>query len=226
MDPRSFDHLARLIGSGRSRRQLLKTLSGGALGAAMAGMGLRASAAASKRSVGNACRVNADCASDLCVSESRTRKICRCAAASDCPLSGDPCATAVCNPDGTCGVERIADGIACGVSCCAADQFCAGDVCVAGQGTCPAGANACQGNFTNCNANGQCYCRTSSEGDTRCGGAAPGGGSLPTCGECGSSAECATLYPGIPGVFCVMGIQHCCTATAPRGICTAPCPTA
>jgi hypothetical protein len=126
----------------------------------------------------------------------------------------DPCTAGVCGTvPNSCGQD-----VRCGS--CPAGQLCADHQCVTGQGSCAAGDNFCQDVTKNCN--GACRCRISTEGDTRCSGIAPGGGN--TCGECTQSSDCALLYPAIPGVFCMQGGTGCCAATAPAGLCHAPCP--
>jgi hypothetical protein len=104
---------------------------------------------------------------------------------------------------------------------CATGQLCAGQTCVAGQGTCAAGDDFCSNTSKTCNGRQDCGCRITTEGDTRCGGNAATG----TCGECSSSAQCATMYPNVLGVFCLKGGTGCCNSTAPNGLCAAPCPT-
>jgi hypothetical protein len=219
MESREFDRITRL--AAHSRRGVLRALGGGAVAAVAAGLGLRGAAASKARSVGNACKLNADCVSGRCVPQSPTRKICGCVVDGDCPTPSNPCATAVCTPDGTCGSALNESGTACGAVCCDADQLCAGGACVAGQGTCAAGADFCATSVSGCNGQSDCFCRATTESDTRCGGNNLGG----ECGECSSSADCATLYPGVPGAFCLKGGTGCCDGTAPNGLCTAPCPS-
>jgi hypothetical protein len=128
------------------------------------------------------------------------------------------------NCDGKCG--GAADG--CGGTCtgtCATGLICIGQACVNPQGTCPTGADQCARTGNSCNGRSDCFCRITTEGDTRCGGNAIAGGGLNTCGECGSTADCLTKYPGIPGAFCLAGGTGCCNSTARAGNCVAPCPS-
>ena len=115
---------------------------------------------------------------------------------------------------------------------CGAGMRCAAGTCVVGQGTCPEGAGNCAAGseFVPCALQPQqveenCLCRTSTEGQTRCADQ----GAIDervVCGQCGSSAECARLYPAIPGVFCLLvtGEPGACCAPGTRGMCQAPCP--
>ena len=106
---------------------------------------------------------------------------------------------------------------------CPAGTRCTDGACVVGQGTCPTGANSCSA-VQACNHSSNCSCYVSTEGETRCadGFSLPGPGRI--CGACATSADCAALYPGIPGVFCVHTAGTYCCGSAP-GYCSAPCPT-
>jgi hypothetical protein len=143
MDPQRFDRLARLAGAGTSRRRLLAALGGGAL-ATLAGVFGGEAEAARKRSVGNSCSTNSDCASGLCVQESRTRKVCHCASAADCPAVSGQCETAACLPSGYCGAA-----ITPGASCDDGNACTTGDVCQAD--------GSCQGAPVVCVALDQCH---------------------------------------------------------------------
>lgn len=128
MDGSRFDNLVKSLGAGRSRRSVLGALAG----AALAAVGVGSAEAANKRSVGNACSTNSDCASGLCVQETRTRKICHCRSAGDCPAATAQCQTAACLPTGYCGAAITAgascdDGVPCTVNdVCQADGSCVG----------------------------------------------------------------------------------------------------
>jgi hypothetical protein len=142
----------------------------------------------------------------------------RCQKTVDCGpcacIPNDPCTAGVCGTvQNSCGQD-----VPCGA--CPTGQLCAENQCVTGQGSCAAGDNFCLDSNKSCN--GSCRCRISTEGDTRCSGIAPGGGT--DCGECAQSSDCAVLYPAIPGVFCMQGGLGCCNGTAPAGLCHAPCP--
>ena len=205
MDPHRFDRLTRALGSGQSRRGMLKSLAGGAVGAALAVVGIGdAAAAIRKRSVGNSCNYNSDCASGLCVAESRTRKICHCVSAGDCPAAKDVCHSAACLPTGYCGFTvnvgaPCDDGNLCTTGdVCQADGSCAGTavVCTAldechdagtcdlASGTCsnPAKANgsACTGGIC---CNGTCTDDTTTSNCGSCGNVCPAGDTC-TSGTC------------------------------------------
>jgi hypothetical protein len=130
MDPARFDSVARLVGSGQSRRRVLKALAGGALSAMASAAGLGEAGAAAKRTVGNSCKSNGDCASNLCVQESRTRKICHCRNVGDCPAP-DQCRTAACLPSGYCGTSIT-------VVCTAPNECYAPGTCQPATGLCSA----------------------------------------------------------------------------------------
>ena len=130
MDSSRFDALAKAFAA-PSRRSILKIGAGallGLIGFGGAGSGPgsappEAEAASSRqRSVGNSCTANADCASGRCVAESRTRKICHCAAAADCPAASGQCRQAVCLPTGLCGI-----GVTAGAPCDDGDPCTTGD---------------------------------------------------------------------------------------------------
>jgi hypothetical protein len=97
MDARRFDRLARAVGAKPTRR--------GVLGALLGGLGFGRAEAARLRSAGNSCNRNSDCASGRCVQESRTRKICHCVSAADCPGASGLCGVATCQPNGYCAVQ-------------------------------------------------------------------------------------------------------------------------
>ena len=71
------------------------------------------------------------------------------------------------------------------------------------RGSCPSGANLCSDDrLSGCNGSRACACCVSTGGDTVCAdNSALEAGS--SCGDCGSSDECARLLPDVPGVFCV-----------------------
>jgi hypothetical protein len=156
MDPKQFDRLARIVGSGSSRRTVLKTLAGGTFALATA-VGLNNADAAAPRSAGNSCTSNADCASHLCVQESRTRKICHCASANDCPASNGLCQASACLPNGSCSSTSVV--------CQPLDQCHVAGTCNPATGICsnpvaPIGIGCDDGNpctiSDSCQANGTC----------------------------------------------------------------------
>lgn len=126
MDGGRFDDLTRAVAAARSRRRLLAALAGSALVAAGFGP---ASAAVRKRAVGNARKVNGDCASGLCAAESPTRKTCHCRSAADCPAPSNHCLAASCAASGACGVIEA-------VVCTAFDRCHVAGVCDPATGVC------------------------------------------------------------------------------------------
>lgn len=134
------------------------------------------------------------------------------------------CAAASCIDDACCPTDRT-----CGTACCDADEIC-GDpetaTCVAGQGTCPTGADTCgSGNLVSCNANAQCFCVQTTAGKTRCATPIPGI-SLDDCGDCTTDADCEVLFPDVVGVFCGKNASGpICGCPVGLNVCGAPCPT-
>jgi hypothetical protein len=92
-----FDRITKRAGAGGTRRWLLRSLAGGAMAAAVAGIET-ADAASRPRSDGNACRYDSDCISGQCVQRSRTRAICG-TGCSNAVLSSDANGGAVCVDD-------------------------------------------------------------------------------------------------------------------------------
>lgn len=210
MDPHRFDRFTRALGSDHSRRHMLKSLAGGAVGAALAAVGIgEAAAAGRKRSVGNSCNYNSDCASGLCAQESRTRKICHCISAGDCPAATDVCRSAACLPTGYCGTTvnvgaSCNDGLACTTDdACQADGSCTGTpvVCTAPNECYTAGA--CSESTAGCAAatyngdgaicsTGVCYneaCCTPDTVAATCEGKEPGS----QTNNCGQTVYCGTI---------------------------------
>ena len=108
---------------------------------------------------------------------------------------------------------------------CPAGTACFDGACVTLQGTCPTGRNLCTDLGTaECNGNRFCSCFVSTEGDTRC-AHNDGSDGTGSCEQCRSTADCATLFPDIPGVFCVLTTGTACCGGDPFGFCLGPCPT-
>lgn len=194
MDSDRFDQIARFAASSRSRRGMLKSLAGGTLGAVAAAAGLsRAAAAGRKRSVGNSCRVNSDCASILCVQESRTRKICHCRSFEDCPAN-PPCSSAICGDNGHCATQ-----VNVGAQCDDGDICTTDDVCQEN--------GACAGTAVVCTAPNECYTAGACSATTAGCPAATYNGDGATCstGVCYNEACCtpdtvaATCQGKVPG---------------------------
>lgn len=250
MDAHHFDALSRALSTGGSRRRILGMLAAAPVAGGLATViAPRDSGAKKKRrrnkrkkpkpacspdsaaqtcagkcgSVTNNCGQRVDCGSCVCSPSCPVCQVCdgsRGLCVPNAAVRGLWCGEhgepgQVCQINGACR---------CDATSCPAGKLCLGQQCVDPQGTCPTSADTCDVTVT-CNGNEQCYCRISTEGDTRCGGGALAGGGIETCGECTSTAECATLYPAVPGAFCLRGGTGCCDGTAPAGACVAPCST-
>jgi hypothetical protein len=202
MDGSRFDDLAKSFGAQRTRRGMLGALAGAALAAV--GFG-KAASARTCRSVGNACSTNGDCCSANCVTEGRTRKICRCTADRDCPggvcLAGDCCIPPADDVTcaGLCGPQTNNCGqpVACAPCCtptaqsCQTNGQCCSGVCAAG--SCAGGAVADGGA---CDEDGDCLNRHCCAGVCRTLDTDPG-----NCGACG--AVCRI------GESCTAGVCTC-----------------
>lgn len=120
MDGQRFDELTRLIGSGATRRRMLKLFGGGA--AVAAGLGRLSEARAGFcTGAGDSCGFDDVCCSQSCVDE-----ICQC--------SGTGSA---CIDDGDCCVDNVCDGGLCvatcasaGEACVSTDDCCANNECI------------------------------------------------------------------------------------------------
>jgi hypothetical protein len=142
--------------------------------------------------------------------------VCGCAAG-DKPCGDVCCTIGSCIDDACCP-----DTQTCGDTCCAAGQICADSIiglCVVGQGTCPAGADSCDGNSVTCNSPETCGCFQSTSGATRCGKIA----ATAECGQCSIDADCETLL-GEPGAFCVQDFSGSCLCEQGENVCGIPCP--
>ncbi len=99
MDGRGFDAFARRWGAGASRRGALRLLLGGALGAALAPLGLGPEGAAAGttrgRANGRGCQRDRQCVSDRC-----RNGVCRCLRpGADC-VADNACCSGSCRPGG------------------------------------------------------------------------------------------------------------------------------
>jgi hypothetical protein len=165
VDEGRFDSFARAVAAPDSRRRLLAVLLGGAVG--LVGVRRGEASAAGKRSAGNSCKLNADCASGLCVQEGRTRKICHCATVTDCPTPRDPCLVAACTAQGACGAAPVV---------CPTGQTCCGGVCKgATNAPCSIDGDCCSGDCGALNGNAccpvcpiDCFCGTSQDRGNLC----------------------------------------------------------
>jgi hypothetical protein len=205
MDRNHFDNLARVLGSHSSRRRF-----GGLLVAL--GIGSSVVAADAKKRRKKKCRGNKKKCGKKCILKTQCCKDADCGAGGSCqggtcqcPAGKKPC-RGTCIPDADC----CADGE------CGAGRFCAGGVCVIGQGTCPAQADHCV-DVVHCpldNSPTNCVCMRTTSGAIRC-GANEVLGSDP----CETDADCAQLFPQVPGVFCIQGGGSCPIPS----VCQAPC---
>lgn len=134
MDPNRFDALTRIVGSGQSRRRVLKTLAGGALAAVSAAIGLDdARAAAKKRAMGVVCSKNADCQSNACLPKDRSgHRYCGCGSPKECPQATGQCQAATCTA-GVCGI-----GVTVNAACTDGNACTRGETCQA-NGVCGGG---------------------------------------------------------------------------------------
>ncbi len=180
MDQTKFDNLARLFGSTRSRRQVIKGLVAGGAGGALVATGLvRTMGQASAQTCmedGEACVSGRDCCSENC---DGTTGFCYTPEETICLVDGDACSQGrdCCseNCDGTTGycytpeeIICLVDGDACsqGRDCCSGN--CDGTtgycytpdeaVCLVDGDACSQGRDCCSGN---CDATtGYCYTPT------------------------------------------------------------------
>lgn len=209
MDGNRFDDIVRTLGAGRSRRGVLKTFAA-ALGAVgLTSVGATADAKEAKITLchkpGTAAEhaitvaqsavpahvrhgdyVGECCADDVltCVDPATGQGTC-------CPATTNPCATTVCNADGSCGEAPANEGAVCGE---AADACSAAPVCTGTATACPAAVSACTGGPC---INGTCAeaCAASEPGAcnaySACGQTAAGNGCV--CQEAGNAVVCGTF---------------------------------
>lgn len=228
MDGNRFDDLTRRLARPRSRRHLLTTLAGSVFGAAAAGAVGGEAAAGRLRSIGNSCARNSDCASGLCAQESRTRKICHCASAGDCPApaASDVCHQAACLANGSCGIA-VATGAPCddGNPCTVNDVCQADGVCAGSPKNCPVTEPKCQSAVCE-TSTGDCVVTnapagTSCANDNRC----DGDEACDANGVCvsGTPVSCAQLDgPCVTGV-CDPATGQCAATNRSNGtVCADP----
>jgi hypothetical protein len=122
-----FDDLTRRLAASTSRRGVLRA----GIGLVAALVGVRANGpaeAAAKRTPGQTCRKDDDCASRLCgPQDTHGRRQCAlCATPSDCPqpTTGDACHAATCDANGVCGLA-----VNVGAPCDNGDQCTVDGVC-------------------------------------------------------------------------------------------------
>ncbi len=135
-----------------------------------------------------------------------------------CGACGVVCGAGVSCCDGVCIDTRIhlEHCGACGKACHRRDN-CVDGVCTTPDG-CPVGADTCTGELVSCPGGDNCICSRSTEGKTICGNGATFGAA---CGQCDTSADCASFGAG---AFCVdTGSTFCCGPTA-QNVCRLRCP--
>lgn len=201
MDEERFDFLTRLLSSRRS-------IFGSGFGAVLAWLiGGRGAEAKSK-----------PCG--------KTQKRCgkRCIPKRTCCLithkrCGTRCVPkrACCPGTKRCGVACIPVTHCCADAECGGGRLCANGTCVIGQGTCPTGADVCEGALAECGTTSTCLCFETNAGATRCGDE----NALSGCNTCATDAGCAALFPNVPGVFCADGGNRC--GTSCERFCLRPC---
>lgn len=132
------------------------------------------------------------------------------------------CGGVCCAPEGCLAGACCPPARRCGTICCGADQLCgdpATELCVVGQGTCPAGADSCASGAVTCNSPETCGCFQSTSTGTRCGQLTASS----VCGQCASDADCVALL-AVPGAFCVRDFSAPCPCDAGENVCAVPCP--
>jgi hypothetical protein len=222
MDMARFDQLTRNISTKLSRRAFASALGLGAVALSKRVDAKKKAGGKKKKKQKKTC--TPQCAGKACSASDGCGGIC-----DTCASIGRVCLGGACQcPGGTrqCQGGCIANDACCVTADCEADEICARNECVIGQGICVDDSNACVTGLPTCSAANDCFCRLSKEGETRCGGTQVG-----NCGACQTSADCTTLHPDIPGIFCVEGVtvpgqpvfeQLCCTTG--QNLCVRPCP--
>ncbi|HEU5431595.1 MAG TPA: hypothetical protein VFU81_08030 [Thermomicrobiales bacterium] len=227
MDGETIDSLARRLARGVGRRRVAIGIVGALTGALVG-----SNAAAACKHVGkkcdksNDCCKGAKCAHHKCAcKDGRTDCDGKCfdleTDAKHCAKCDNACAADRTCCSGTC-VRLATNDRNCGVcgAACPPTQECVAGVCVTPPGGCAPGADTCTqgGNVIRCGV-GNCGCSQTTEGTTVCGNLDTPG----HCGECKTSADCASLGPG---AFCVAsGLpgSTCCGPDA-ENACRLPCP--
>lgn len=132
------------------------------------------------------------------------------------------CLNGVCCGDYHCRFnERCCSGTCaqcCGNNDCPHGFICDQGRCVYGQGSCAAGANACQESSLTCGSGPTCHCLQSLTGETRCADIAHSG----AC-NCTSDADCRAAHPDRLGVFCARGGGPNCGCAGDTGFCASAC---
>jgi hypothetical protein len=205
MDPRRFDSLSRQLTFARSRRGVVASLLGSALGL----LGLTETEAQNRRKRRRNRRKKAPIPVVPPISPPPPP-----------PSPPSPPPPPSC-PSGqrACQGQCIPTGQCCLDGDCGAGKGCFSGTCLTKQGICPTGADYCAGTSSaSCgNLSNTCACLTTAQGQTRC-----GSGPLGACDGCTSDAQCAAQYPAITGAFCAKGGGTTCSTCA--SFCFGPCP--
>jgi hypothetical protein len=211
-EPR-IDTIARLTAT-QPRRPLLAGITA-AVAAALLGLHPHHALAACKNP-GQKCVKNQDCCDGARCKQDRCEcKGSRDACGNDCvKLNTDEKHCGRCSKKCRAG-ETCRDGKCegpCGGRTCDATEECIGGVCTMPGGGCLVGNGSCtSGDSITCNGQNSCFCLQSTEGTTHCGDLTVANS---TCGQCQSSADCASFGAG---VFCN---ASCCSQ---GGRCVPPC---
>jgi hypothetical protein len=232
MENAHFDALVRRLAA--SRRATFRVAFAGVVGSLLAGRGAAEVLAGCKK-VGKKCDKSKDCCDGARCRGGKKGK-CRCKAGlKDCPgeknctnldtdLSHCGACGNVCEAGEACCAGACTDLQTDANNCSACGQACGGsNSCVAGVCTtadgCPVGADACAGERVICPGGQNCVCSRSTEGETICGDAGTPGA---ICGQCATSADCASFGAG---AFCSQsdpGGVNCCGPSA-QNACRLPC---
>lgn len=223
MDDRRFDGIARLVATGIGRRRVVAGLAGMLL----AGMFFPNPALASCKNPRQRCDQNQDCCAHA------KCKGGRCACKNGFDDCGNDCVKTDTDENNCgrcnrrCGAGETCRNGSCAGPCggrtCTATEECLAGVCTTPPGGCAVGANLCtDGPVASSFCGGPsalCFCTRTTEGATVCGDEVTPGAA---CGQCQTSADCASFGPG---AFCRAtgaGSPNCCPIGPPNR-CQLPC---
>jgi hypothetical protein len=228
MDDERFDRLTRRLGYAIPRRPLIAAITG----ALFSTLKTPEPALACKH-VGRKCDKNKDCCDGATCRGGKNSK-CQCKSGFDkcgndcvnfdnnedhCGGCDTVCAQSESCCDGVCN-DFLADDANCGAcgAVCDATEECVGGVCITPPGGCPPHADSCAtGEDVACAGGSTCECAQTTEGTTACGDVATPGAA---CGQCQSSADCASFGPG---AFCVATDSINCCGPSGNNVCRLPC---
>lgn len=215
MEDKRIDAVARTLAASLPRRGVIASAVAVLAGSLRAPLPV----AAACKKPGKKCDKNQDCCNGAtCKGNTCACKNGRDECGNDCVnLASDEKHCGRCNQ--RCAAEEICRDGACGCDpACASTEECLSGVCTTPPGGCPPGADSCSGGGTvGCAGGGTCKCSQSTEGATLCGDTSTTGA---VCGQCESSADCASFGAG---AFCVAtGSNFCCGPDA-QNVCRLPC---